>query len=133
MLETELIARLVVSAALGAVVGLEREMNHKPAGLRTHMLVSIGACLFTTIIFMSITDNLGPAISGIITGIGFIGGGSIIATRGHIQGITTAASLWAVAAIGFAVGTGNYVLAISATIIVFIILQLRKVEEKLKK
>lgn len=134
MIEFELILRLLISAALGALVGLEREITHRPAGLRTHMLVSIGACLFTIIIFSSVVDaNRGSALAGILTGIGFIGAGSIIATRGHVQGITTAASLWVVAAIGFATGTGNYTIAVASAIIVFIILQLRKVERKLMK
>lgn len=129
----ELIIRLLISATLGALVGLERQMTHRPAGLRTHMLVSMGACLFTIIIFSSLETNQGPALAGILSGIGFIGAGSIIAARGHVQGITTAASLWIVGAIGFATGTGNYTLALVAAIIVFIILQLRKVEEKLMK
>ncbi len=132
MIETELIIRLLVSAGLGAIVGFEREITHRPAGLRTHMLVSLGACLFTIIIFSSVQAYQASALAGILTGIGFIGAGSIIATRGHVQGITTAASLWTVAAIGFATGTGNYSLAIVAAILVFIILQLRKVEKKLK-
>jgi len=133
MLELELIIRLVISAALGALVGLERELTHRPAGLRTHMLVSLGACLFTIIIFSSLQTYKGPALAGILTGIGFIGAGSIIGTRGHVQGITTAASLWTVAAIGFATGTGDYTLALTAAIIVFIILQLRRVEKTIKK
>lgn len=132
-METELIIRLVVSAVLGAIVGMEREMMHKPAGLRTHILVSLGACLFTIIIFSSVTENQGAALSGILTGIGFIGAGSIMATRGHVKGITTAASLWTVAAIGFAAGTGNYILASVAAVLVFVILQLRNVKEKLMK
>ena len=133
MLELELILRLVISAALGALVGLERELTHRPAGLRTHMLVSLGACLFTVIIFSSLQSYQGSALAGILTGIGFIGAGSIIGTRGHVQGITTAASLWVVAAIGFATGTGDYPLALAAAIIVFIILQLRKVEKTIRK
>jgi len=133
MLELELIIRLVISAALGALVGLEREITHRPAGLRTHMLVSLGACLFTVIIFSSLQTYQGSALAGILTGIGFIGAGSIIGTRGHVQGITTAASLWTVAAIGFATGTGDYSLALAAAIIVFIILQLRRVEKTIRK
>ena len=134
MIELELIIRLVISAALGALVGLERELTHRPAVLRTHMLVSVGACLFTIIIFSSVVEmGRGSAVAGILTGIGFIGAGSIIATRGHVQGLTTAASLWTVAAIGFATGTGDYILALAAAIIVFIILQLRRVEKTIRK
>lgn len=128
----EIIIRLVLSVGLGALVGYEREVSHKPAGLRTHMLVSLGACTFTVITLTSFSST--PAIlSGILTGIGFIGAGSIIATSGHVQGITTAASLWAVASIGFASGTGSYVLAIVAAVLVFIILQIKKVENKYKE
>lgn len=127
-----MIIRLLLAVALGALVGLERQITHRPAGLRTHMLVSLGACLFTIIIFSYVETNPAPALAGILTGIGFIGAGSIIATRGQVQGITTAASLWVVAAIGFAIGAGNYTLAVISAVVVFIILQLRKVEKKLK-
>ena len=128
----EIIIRLVLSVGLGALVGYEREMSHKPAGLRTHMLVCLGACTFTVITLTSFSST--PAIlSGILTGIGFIGAGSIIATSGHVQGITTAATLWAVASVGFASGAGSYVLAIVAAVLVFIILQIKKVESKYKE
>jgi putative Mg2+ transporter-C (MgtC) family protein len=128
----EIILRLVLSVGLGALVGYEREMSHKPAGLRTNMLVCLGACTFTVITLTSFSTT--PAIlSGILTGIGFIGAGSIIATSGHVQGITTAATLWAVASIGFASGAGSYVLASVAAVLVFIILQLKKAEEKYKE
>jgi putative Mg2+ transporter-C (MgtC) family protein len=128
----DMIIRMVLSVGLGALVGYEREASHKPAGLRTHMLVCLGACTFTVITLTSFSTT--PAIlSGILTGIGFIGAGSIIAASGHIQGITTAATLWAVASVGFASGAGNYVLAIVAAVLVFIILQIKKVESKYKE
>jgi putative Mg2+ transporter-C (MgtC) family protein len=127
----EAVLRLVLAMALGALIGYERETSHKPAGLRTNMLVCLGACLFTVITLISIPNSTN-ILGGILTGIGFIGAGSIIATSGHVQGLTTAATLWAVASIGFATGTGNYILAIVATLLVFIILQLKKAEEKYK-
>jgi putative Mg2+ transporter-C (MgtC) family protein len=128
----EAVLRLVLSMALGALIGYERETSHKPAGLRTNMLVCLGACLFTLITITSLSNST-SILGGILTGIGFIGAGSIIATSGHVQGLTTAATLWAVASIGFATGTGNYILAIVATLLVFIILQLKKAEEKYKE
>ncbi|MCD6470713.1 MgtC/SapB family protein, partial [Candidatus Bathyarchaeota archaeon] len=92
----EFTIRLILSMILGAVIGIEREIHHKPAGIRTHMLVSLGSCLFTVV---SIYDfNMDPArvAAGIVTGIGFIGAGTIIVERERekIVGITTAASLW---------------------------------------
>lgn len=105
-------------------MGLERETIHKPAGLRTHMLVCLGSCLFTIV---SIGFSIDPAriAAGIVAGIGFIGAGTIWADRDKVQGITTAASLWATAAIGLTAGIGDYPLAIIATLLVFIILSSR--------
>lgn len=133
MIETEFIMKLLISMLLGGLIGLERELRDKPAGLRTHMLVSIGACLYTLISIH--TFNFDPAriASGIVTGIGFIGAGTIIADRGNIRGITTAASLWVVASIGLAVGVGSYLLAFITSVIVFLILFLGKFEKKKQK
>lgn len=119
--------RLVLAVGLGALIGFERELKHRPAGLRTHMLVSLGSALFTII---SLTFDIEPArvAAGIVAGIGFLGAGSIIAQRGHIRGITSAATLWVVASIGLAVGVGQYTLAIISAIFVFGILQLRKIK-----
>jgi len=128
MIEVELILRLVISVTLGLMVGVERELSHKPAGLRTHALVSLGACLFTIISIYSFSIDPARIAASIVLGVGFIGAGSIIATRGHIQGITTAASLWIVAAIGLVVGTGNYLLALVAAILVVLILHIKKIE-----
>ena len=133
MIEYELIYRILISVALGALIGLERQVTHRPAGLRTHMLVSLGACLFTIIASTSYSSYPSPILAGILTGIGFIGAGSIIAAGGEIKGVTTAASLWAVASVGFAVGSGNYVLGVVAASIVFLILQLRKVEGRIER
>ena len=101
-LNLEMFLSLILAVALGAIVGVEREMTHKPAGLRTHMLVSLGACLFT---MMSTSFGAQPAqvAGGIVAGIGFIGAGTIWAEKDKVKGITTAASLWATAAIGLTV------------------------------
>ncbi len=120
-LTLELFFSLLLAMALGALVGIEREMTHKPAGLRTHMLVSLGACLFTVV---SIGFSFDPAriAAGIVSGIGFIGAGTILAEKDKVQGITTAASLWATAAIGLTVGIGDYPLSVVVTFLVLIIL-----------
>ena len=126
----ETIGRILLAIALGGVIGFEREIKHRPAGLRTHMLVSLGAAIFT---LMSISFAVDPAriAAAIVTGIGFLGAGSIISTRGHMHGITTAATLWIVASIGLSVGVGQYWIAIISTALVFGILQIKKVEEKI--
>ena len=126
----EFVVRLILSVLLGALIGFERQISHKPAGMRTHMIVSLGACLITVTAISSFKEDPARVVSGIVTGIGFIGAGNIIANRGHVQGITTAATLWAVAAVGLAVGGGSYVLAIASSILVFLILQFKRVEKR---
>ncbi len=127
-IELELLLRLLLSISLGALIGFERELKHRPAGLRTHMLVSLGATVFAII---SISFDVEPAriAAAIVAGIGFLGAGSIIAQRGHIRGITSAATLWVVAGIGLSVGVGQYLLAIISALLVFGILQLRRLEK----
>ena len=127
--DIEMIARLLLAVVLGILVGVEREISHRPAGLRTHALVSLGACLFTIISIDYFDVEPARIAAGIVTGIGFIGAGSIIAEKGHVQGVTTAASLWCVAAIGLAVGVGAYVLAVVSSALVFGVLWLRKAEK----
>jgi putative Mg2+ transporter-C (MgtC) family protein len=134
--DLELIFRLFLSILLGALIGYEREITHKPAGLRTHIFVCMGACLFTISSFFLVPENSIGNIdttriaSGIVAGISFIGAGSIIATRGDVKGLTTAANLWVIAAIGLMVGLGNYILPVIASIIVFFILRLGRMEKK---
>ncbi len=121
MLNLETFLALLLAVALGAIVGVEREKSHKPAGLRTHMLVSLGAYLFA---LMSASFGAQPAqvAGGIVAGIGFIGAGTIWAEKDKVQGITTAASLWATAAIGLTTGIGDYPLATVVTVLVVVIL-----------
>lgn len=136
MSELEFILRMIVSALLGALVGSERELIHRPAGLRTHMLVSLGSCLF---MIVSMKFDLDPAriAAGVVTGIGFIGAGTIIAEKARhkeiVLGITTAAGLWATAGIGLLVGIGEYILATAAALMVYAILWLRIIEHEKKK
>ena len=129
-LTLETLASLLLAVALGAIVGIEREKAHRPAGLRTHMLVSLGSCLFTIV---SINFSAQPAqVAGaIVTGIGFIGAGTIWSERDKVKGITTAASLWATAAIGLTTGIGDFPLAATVTILVLIILASKYVIERL--
>lgn len=134
--DLELIFRLFLSIILGALIGYEREITHKPAGFRTHIFVCMGACLFTISSFFLVPENsignidTARIASGIVAGISFIGAGSIIATRGDVKGLTTAANLWVIAAVGLMVGLGSYILPIIATIIVFFILRLGRMEKK---
>lgn len=124
-LENEIIFKLVLATVLGLFIGLEREMHKKPAGLRTHSLVSLGACLFT-LTGLAFVGDLGEFISrivpGVATGVGFIGAGIIFQSKDRIKGLTTATEVWALAAIGILVGIGAYSIAIVATILILIIL-----------
>ena len=124
-LELDMVIRLIVSAVLGGFIGYERERREKPAGLRTHMLVSIGSCLFTILSIYAFGDKSDPGriAANIVVGIGFLGAGTIVHARGHVSGLTTAASVWAVSAIGMAVGTGFYLIGIVAALLVFIVLR----------
>ncbi len=135
----EIFLRLVFSVILGALVGFEREITKKPAGLRTHALVSMGACLFAIASFYMVPEgsvllnaDYSRIAAGIVTGIGFIGAGAIIANRGHVSGVTTAASLWIVAAIGLITGMGGYALSSAAALLSFFILRFGKVERELE-
>jgi len=132
----EFIFRLLISMILGGIVGLERELIRKPAGLRTHAIVCMGACLFTIASFYMAPNSpqadYSRIAAGIVTGIGFIGAGSIIATKGHISGVTTAASLWMVAAIGLMIGMGNYILPFVVTLLSFVVLKIGKVEREIE-
>jgi len=130
-LRLDLLARLMLAVVLGGAIGWEREASSKPAGLRTNILICVGAALFTD---LSIRFG-GLAIEGvvrdpariaaqIITGIGFLGAGTIIQARGTVTGLTTAATLWVVAGIGMSVGSGSYVEATGATALVLVVLVL---------
>jgi putative Mg2+ transporter-C (MgtC) family protein len=137
----DLVARLGVAALLGGVIGIERELRERFAGLRTHLLVSVGAALFTIVsVYAWDTVELGGGITmdpsriaaGIVTGIGFIGAGAILRHGRFVRGLTTAASLWVAAAIGLAAGMGYYAAAMTATAIVLVTLwPLRALSQRL--
>lgn len=127
--ELEMVLRLLLAVGLATLIGLERQHAGKAAGLRTHLLVCIGAALFTIASIYGFGEGGDPArvAAGIVAGIGFLGAGAIISTReGILVGLTTAASIWAVAAIGLAAGAGLYILAPVATAVVLIVLRLPK-------
>lgn len=118
----EPIIRLIIAALLGSIIGYERESNKKPAGLRTLALVCVASCLVTIISITEFPEDPARLLAQIIPGIGFIGAGSIIASGEKVIGITTATGIFVTSAIGIAVGTGQYVLAIVAVGIVSFIL-----------
>ena len=123
--QIQVICQLILAVLLGASVGLEREIKKRGAGLQTYSLVTLGSCLFTLIALslakLEIIDP-SPIILAIAIGMGFIGAGAIFRGGAQIQGLTTAAGLWTTAAIGLAVGSGFYFLAISTTFLVVLIL-----------
>ena len=124
----DLIAMLV-STVLGTLVGWERQLGRKPAGLRTHTLVCLGSTMFVLVTKHAVQDIGGPSldptrmIHGVITGVGFLGAGSIIRQEGYVAGLTTAASVWMVAAIGVSVGVHAYALAGIGTALALIVLE----------
>jgi putative Mg2+ transporter-C (MgtC) family protein len=137
----ESILRLVLAASLGGVIGLEREASGKPAGFRTNMLICLGAALLTVISVEVARDvelpggfgaDPGRIAAQIVSGIGFLGAGTILRSRGSVTGLTTAATMWVVAAIGIAAGAAAYVHAIAGTILVLVALvTLGRIENRL--
>lgn len=132
MLDIELviITRIIVAAILGSLIGIEREISHKPAGLRTHILVAMGSCLITGISIFYFSLDYARVVANIIVGIGFIGAGAIIGSQGHVQGITTAASIWIAASMGIACGVGYFYVAVVVTLISLCVLRFLKIAEK---
>lgn len=128
------IIRLILAVILGGMIGYERELRSKEAGLRTHILVALGAALvmmvsqygFFAVIQTNVRVDPSRIAAQVVSGIGFIGAGVIFKEQGTIKGLSTAAGLWGVAAIGLAVGSGLYSLAIAATIIVLVVFELLK-------
>lgn len=144
--DLEMVMKLLLASLLGAIIGLEREVHGRPAGFRTHLLVSLGSCLFVivSIDFYRIYGNFsgtgpvgvdpGRVAAQVVTGIGFLGAGAIIRERASIRGLTTAACLWVAAAIGLACGAGRYAPAVVVTFLAFVsLLLLKKVENRLKR
>ncbi|HEY7501633.1 MAG TPA: MgtC/SapB family protein [Vicinamibacterales bacterium] len=125
--DAEVIQRLMLAAALGSLIGLEREWRHKDAGLRTNILIAIGAAVFTLMSIQLTDANVGDksrVAAQLVTGIGFLGAGAIMRTDAGIQGLTTAATIWVNAGIGMAAGGGDFHLAVIATAVTLIVLLL---------
>jgi putative Mg2+ transporter-C (MgtC) family protein len=143
--EGDVLIRILIASVLGGVVGVERELRDQPAGFRTHILVALGACLFTLVGafgFQGLTGDQPVAAvnadvtrvaSQVVVGIGFLGGGTILRHGATVRGLTTAASLWVTAAIGLAIGMGFYLGATATTLIAVVALAgLKPVEKRLK-
>lgn len=131
--EFEFVMKMVLAIALGAIVGFERELDDEPAGVRTHILVILGATLFTVLSLEVSGADPSRIAANIVTGIGFIGAGAIFRAENKIKGITTAASLWVIAAVGMAVGLGYFILATSTALLVFLVLFVKRFISKGKK
>lgn len=135
-MELEFLLRLVIAAVLGAAIGFERELHAKEAGIRTHLLVSLGSCLFMILSIYAFEGfytkehtSFDPSriAAQVVTGIGFLGAGTIIFHKNIIRGLTTAAGLWVTSAIGLACGAGLYILAIISTALVLLSLGIMNV------
>jgi putative Mg2+ transporter-C (MgtC) family protein len=137
MTSSEVFLRLALAAVLGGAIGLEREYHHKPAGLRTNMLIALGSALFS-ILSVQLGAGAGSPdriAAQVVTGIGFLGAGAILRSGENIHGLTTAATIWVNAAIGMAAGLGSYVVAAGAATLTLIVLAIlpfieRRFEER---
>jgi putative Mg2+ transporter-C (MgtC) family protein len=132
-LTSYMVGRLLLATVLGGIIGLERELRHKPAGLRTNMLISLGAALFTIISFAMASTVGGDhtrIAAQIIPGIGFIGAGVVIRERGAVLGITSAATIFVIAAVGMACGAGLPVTAVFTTLLLLVALVLLGIAEE---
>lgn len=128
VVDTEIFIRLVLSVLIGGLVGLEREVVHKPAGVRTHMLVCLGSALFALVTLQTLPEETGRIIAGVATGIGFLGAGTIFKAKDSVHGLTTAASIWVVSAVGLAIGVGHYFMTAVAAVLVLMVLNLNRIE-----
>jgi putative Mg2+ transporter-C (MgtC) family protein len=124
MVASDMVWRLLLAGGLGAALGIEREWRRKPAGLRTNVLIALGAALFTmtSIILGDAGGAPDRVASQVVTGIGFLGAGAILRNRGGVHGMTTAATIWVNAAIGMAAGAGAMRLATEATLVTLVVL-----------
>lgn len=131
--------RLLLAIVLGGIIGLERETSHKPAGLRTNILICVSSAMM--MILARLFGGQGASgqeamrvAAGVITGVGFLGAGAIIQSRGAVHGLTTASVIWAVAGLGLVIGSGYYLIAvIFAVMVVLILVFLRKIDQLLIK
>jgi len=129
----EILLKLFLAIILGGIIGIERETSHKPAGFRTHILICVTSAMMMLVAErLSGTADAVRMAAGIITGVGFLGAGAILQSRGSVHGLTTAATIWAVAGLGLAVGAGYYVVAACFTVMVVLTLVVfRKIDRAL--
>ena len=121
--QAEVALLLLLAAFLSALIGMDRERRDKDAGIRTHMLVGVGACLFTALSRLAFPyADTARVASSVVTGVGFLGAGVIWRSKNHVHDLTTAASIWVTAAIGMTVGAGAWLLGAAGTVIIWIIL-----------
>lgn len=135
-LDSELLAQIGCAVLFGGIIGLEREFSDKPAGLRTNVLICVGSMLFTvaSLRIAGTRGDPGRVAAQVVTGVGFLGAGAIIQSRGSVVGLTTAATIWVVAAIGVLTGLGRFMTAANATVITVLVLWLvRKPEEHIAR
>lgn len=131
-MDYSILLKLFLAILLAGLVGWQREKTKTPAGLRTHMLVALGSTIFTVISYeLGLISPIDPTrlTAGIVTGVGFLGAGTIIHQSDSVRGLSTAASIWTVAAVGMAVGYGMYFLAIVGSILTLLILMLEGVKK----
>jgi putative Mg2+ transporter-C (MgtC) family protein len=114
--------RLILAGLCGAMVGWQRERHEKAAGLRTHILLAVGACLFTLVAVAVHGEDTTRIMQGIVTGAGFLGGGVIFREGASVKGLTTAVGLWVMGAVGMAIGMGEFFLGVVATVLVLVVL-----------
>lgn len=127
--QLDALVRLALAAILAAIVGYERETAGRPAGLRTYILVSVGACLFTLVSMLGFPGSDPARVAAqIVTGIGFIGAGAIIQAQAGVRGVTTAAGLWAIAAVGMAAAAGLYLIAVATAIGIYLVLEFVRIK-----
>ncbi|MBP3651666.1 MAG: MgtC/SapB family protein [Clostridia bacterium] len=138
----QIVVRLLAAMLLGAVIGTEREYTHRPAGMRTHMLVALGACavmitgqmIFCQYYPLGATPDPARLAAQVIAGVGFLGAGTILRDGASIKGLTTAASVWTVACLGVAVGAGLYIIAVVGVVLMMVTLVLfERVQARLLK
>jgi len=130
-----IITKMVIAVFFAGLIGLERESKHIAAGLRTHILVCLSTTAITAIAFdmFGPSDMLARLFPGILTGIGFLGAGTIIVQKESVHGLTTAAGIWTVAILGMIIGSGYYYFATILTLVILLVLKLKSVERVIRK
>ncbi|MBI2137328.1 MgtC/SapB family protein [Candidatus Woesearchaeota archaeon] len=126
--EYEVVVRSLLALVAGALIGLEREKTRHSAGIRTHMLVCVGSALITLTSIEMFPEDSARIAAGIVTGIGFLGAGTIFRDKSNVKGLTTAASIWAVAGMGIALGAGAYFIALVSAAALLVTLEFGRLE-----